>query len=88
MHRTWGWRERACPLTNSGEFIEIEMERRGLQRKAKIGNSTVTFFRIWDLLEVVWDLIDNGYGGHPPCSGCPIRPRKVPATVESDWEGS
>ena len=87
MHRTWGWRERACPLTDSGEFIEIEMERRGLQRKAKIGNSTVTFFRIWDLLEVVWDLIDNGYGGHPPCSGCPIRPRKVPATVESDWEG-
>ena len=86
MHRTWGWRSKACPLTDSGELLEIEMERRGLQRRAKIGDSTVTFFRIWDLIEVVWDLIDNGYGDHPPCSRCPIRPRRTPATVESDWE--
>lgn len=87
MHRTWGWRSRACPLTDSGEIIEIEMERRRLQRRMKIGNSTVTFFRLYDLLEVVWDLLENGYGGYPPCRRCPIRPRRSPATVESDWKG-
>ena len=33
MHRTWGWRERGCPLTDSGEYIEIEIEKRKLQKK-------------------------------------------------------
>jgi len=86
MHRTWGWRSRACPLTDSGELIEREMELRGLQRRIKIGNSTVTFFKLYDLLEVVWDLLENGYGEYPPCGKCPIRPRISPVTVESDWK--
>ncbi|HIE51090.1 MAG TPA: AAC(3) family N-acetyltransferase [Armatimonadetes bacterium] len=84
-HRTWSWRERACPLTDSGEFIDREMERRGWQRKGKIGQATVTFFRLWDFLEVVWFLLENGYEGHLPCSRCPIRPRRTSTSVKSDW---
>lgn len=85
MHRTWSWRSKACPLTDSGEFIECEMERRKLQRRDKIGDATVTFFKLWDFIEVVWDLLEHGYGGYPPCSKCTIRPRRTSATVESDW---
>lgn len=85
LHRTWGWRERACPLTESGEFIEAEMERRGLQRRGWIATCRVTVFRLSDLVRVVDDLLAHGYGGVPPCRECPIRPRRVAATVPSDW---
>jgi aminoglycoside 3-N-acetyltransferase len=85
-HRTWGWRESGCPLTDSGEFIEIEMERQKLQKKGYIGKSLVTYFRLWDLLSVIFDMLDNGYAGFPPCSRCTIRPRVVEETCPSDWE--
>lgn len=80
-HRTWSWRSKACPLTDSGEFIEREMEKRSLQQKGKIGNATLTFFKLLDLFEVIWYLLDNGYEGYPPCSDCNIRPRQVQTTV-------
>jgi len=86
MHRTWGWRERGCPLTDSGEYIEIEMEKRKLQKKGYIGKSLVTYFKILDLLSVILDMLDNGYAGHPPCSECSIRPGITDATCTSDWE--
>jgi aminoglycoside N3'-acetyltransferase len=85
MHRTWGWRERGCPLTDSGEFIEIEMEKQKLQKKGYIGKSLVTYFRLLDLLKVIFDMLDNGYAGYPPCSGCSIKPRIVKETCPSDW---
>jgi len=85
-HRTWGWRERGCPLTDSGELIEIEMERRNLQKKGYIGESLVTYFRLWDLLKAVFDMLDNGCAGFPPCSDCPIRPGVVKETRPSDWK--
>lgn len=80
-HRTWGWRSRVCPLTDTGKLIEREMEKRSLQHKCKIGDATVTFFKLQDLLEVVWYLLKNGYDKHPPCSDCDVRPRKTDATV-------
>lgn len=84
-HRTWGWRERNCPLTDSGWFIEAQMERMGLQSKGFVGPCPATFFRVNDLLHAVWRLLDLGFAGHPPCVRCPIRPRRVPATRPSDW---
>ena len=73
-HHTWGWRGGECPLTESGKLIEEEMERRGAQKKGSIGPCPTTIFRIWDCLEAIWHLLDNGHGAHPPCSRCPIRP--------------
>jgi len=85
-HRTWGWRERSCPLTESGEFIEAEMERLGLQRKGSIGACRPTVSRLDDLVRAVSGLLERGYGDLPPCSGCAIRPRVVAATRPSDWD--
>jgi aminoglycoside 3-N-acetyltransferase len=86
-HRTWGWRAANCPLTESGELIEAEMERRGCQRRTQIGAAIVTVFRVQDLLEAVRGLLDHGSGPYPPCVRCPIRPRQVAATRVSDWTG-
>ena len=84
-HRTWGWRAAPCPLTESGKYIESEMERLGLQKKGYIGKSLITCFRLRDLLRTILNLLDNGREGFPSCSGCPIRPRKTSATRPSDW---
>ncbi len=85
QHRTWGWRERSCPLTDSGKYIEVNMEHLNLQKKVYIGKSLVTYFRLRDLVKVVLNLLDNGYAGFPPCSCCPIRPGKSVTTRLSDW---
>jgi len=85
-HRTWSWRERSCPLTDSGEFIEAEMERLGCQRKGHIGPCPVTVFKLEDLLNAIWGLLDHGHMGYPPCARCPIRPRRGPNTRASDWD--
>ncbi|NCO38091.1 MAG: AAC(3) family N-acetyltransferase [Armatimonadetes bacterium] len=84
--RTWGWRKQSCPLTESGEYIEAEMERLNMQHKTQIGAATVTLLKLTDCLEAIWGLLDNGHAGHPPCSQCPIRPRTCEWTVESDWD--
>ncbi|MBD3182311.1 hypothetical protein GF312_08465 [Candidatus Poribacteria bacterium] len=84
-HRTWGWREYPCPLTESGEYIEAEMERQSLQEKLYVGKSLVTHFRLLDLLKVVLELLDNGYDDKKPCWTCPIKPRITGNTVPSDW---
>jgi len=86
MHRTWGWRERGCPITDSGKLIEIEMERQKLQKKGVIGNSKVTYFRLLDFLRVILKMLDEGYAGFPPCSQCTIRPSITDATCPSDWK--
>jgi aminoglycoside N3'-acetyltransferase len=83
-HRAWGWRERSCPLTESGEHIESEMERLKLQHKRYIGKSLATCFRLRDLLKAVLNLLEKGYLGFPPCSRCPIQPQKTAVTRDSD----
>lgn len=85
QYRTWGWRERGCPITDSGKYIEGEMERLKLQKKGYIGKSLVTYFKLKDLIKVVLNLLDNGYAGFPPCSKCPIRPHISQLTQPSDW---
>jgi hypothetical protein len=39
-----------------------------------------------DCFDVVSEILRNGRDGFPPCAGCPIRPRVVEHTVESDWD--
>lgn len=83
--RTWGWRESNCPRTESGELIEYELEKAGAQVKGKIGNCRVSFLKVWDCLEAVWRLLDRGEDGFPACPRCKIRPRRVKASIGSDW---
>ncbi|MEX2543251.1 MAG: AAC(3) family N-acetyltransferase [Trueperaceae bacterium] len=83
--RTWGWRERSCPLTGDGRYGE-EMRRQGLERTAKVGECKFTLFRLRDCFKVVANLLQEGRNENPPCVRCPIRPRVVTTTVPSDWE--
>ncbi|MBI3945229.1 MAG: AAC(3) family N-acetyltransferase [Armatimonadetes bacterium] len=85
LHRTWSWRERRCPLNDPGDFIEADLDRLGLQRRARIGECPVTLLRLRDLVRVVLDLLAQGRDGYPPCAACPIRPRCGPNSVASDW---
>ena len=85
QHRTLGWRERPCPITDSRKYIEAGMESAKLQKKGYIGKSLVTYFKLLDLLKVILQLLDNGHDELPPCSRCPIRPRRSEATQPSDW---
>ena len=56
-----------------------------LQKKGYIGKCLVTYFRLRDLMGVIFDLLDNGHAGFPPCSRCSIRPRRTSTTYPSDW---
>ncbi len=85
MGRTWGWREIDCPINDHALYAE-EMARRGLQVEIRIRGCTATLFRLRDAYEVIAGLLRSGINGHPPCSQCPIRPRRVPQTVASDWD--
>ncbi len=85
MGRTWGWREKLCPLTDGNRYHDRMRERR-LQRERWVGQSRWILFRLRDCFEVVAEVLREGRAGFPPCSRCPIRPRTVPETVTSDWD--
>lgn len=85
LGRTWGWRERGCPLTDTASY-QAEMEALGLHRQTNIGGCRATLFRLKDCFSVVASMLMNGRGSHPPCRACPIRPGRVPETTESDWD--
>lgn len=85
MGRTWGWREKLCPLTDGNRYYD-RMRERGLQREQWVGQSRLILFRLHDCFEVVAEVLREGRAGFPPCSRCPIRPRTVPETVTSDWD--
>jgi len=84
--RTWGWRERGCPILNPRGFVEDQMEKRGFQQQRKIGDSTVTLFLLEDCFQVISEILKEGRKEHPPCSRCTIRPEINRWTVESDWD--
>ena len=84
--RTWSWRESRCPLTDGNRYYDI-MEARGLHKKAVVGSSTLTLYKLKDCYEVVAEVLRNGRDGFPPCSRCHIKPQKVRWTVPSDWDG-
>ncbi len=83
LGRTWGWRESDCPITDATRYREA---MRPYQVVARIGACQATLFRLQDCFEVVSALLANGIEGFPPCSRCPIRPRRVAQTVVSDWD--
>lgn len=85
MARTWGWRERACPFTDNNRYAALMQHK---QRVATIGDCRAIFYRLRDGYAVVADLLAHGKFGFPPCSGCPIRPRGVSWTVDSDWDSA
>jgi aminoglycoside 3-N-acetyltransferase len=85
MGRTWGWRETGCPITDRAVYA-AHMEANGLQRVAQIGGCQATCYRLRDCYTVIAEMLNTGYQDAPPCSRCPIRPRKVAQTVPPDWD--
>lgn len=81
--RTWGWRESACPI-NDAALYEDEMQSR--QIETHIGACRVILFRLDDCYQVIAAMLAQGKNGSPPCSRCSIRPRRLPQTVDSDWD--
>jgi aminoglycoside 3-N-acetyltransferase len=87
LGRTWGWRERTCPI-NDPVLYRQEMAELGLQRVGLIGPCRATVYRLQDGYRVIARLLANGLGPYPPCRACPIRPRRVAQTVPSDWDAA
>jgi hypothetical protein len=53
-----------------------------IHRQEKIGQATVTFYKLSDGYEVIAHNLKEGFEGHPPCSACPVRPRVCEWTVK------
>jgi len=85
MGRTWGWRADPCPINDFAIYAE-EMAARGLHSVVQIGGCQAILYRLKDGFEVIAELLRSGKNGLPPCSRCPIRPRRISQTVESDWD--
>ena len=83
--RTWGWRAQPCPINDPALYQE-EMTARGLHNEAQIGGCRAILYRLKDGFAVIAGLLETGKHGFPPCRRCPIRPRRVPQTVPSDWD--
>jgi aminoglycoside 3-N-acetyltransferase len=73
-HSAWAYRNRPCPLTESGELIAREMDRLGLERTSHVGPCRAALFELRDCVRVIRALLERGHGSAPPCSRCPIRP--------------
>ena len=59
--RTWGWRERPCPLTDPAVYA-TEMAARGCEKVVMIGTCRARLFRLRDCFEVVAGLLRQGKG--------------------------
>jgi aminoglycoside 3-N-acetyltransferase len=83
--RTWGYRGGRCPISDPNEYVDREMEARGLHTRARIGEGTVTLFRLSEFFDLLAGMLRDGYAGHPPCTQCPVRPGTSAYDVPSDW---
>lgn len=83
--RTWGWRQKPCPLTDEGRYPPVIFQRK-LTIETMVGKSRVTLFRLSECYEVVAEILSSGINGYAGCRDCPIKPRTVPQTVPSDWD--
>ena len=84
--RTWGYRGTSCPISDPNDHVDREMTRLGLHTRARIGDSTVTLFRLRDFFTLLAGMLQQGYAGYPPCSECPVRPNATEHDVPSDWD--
>jgi aminoglycoside 3-N-acetyltransferase len=82
--RTWSWRGGSCPFTDRNRYAD---EMGSLQRVATIGSCRAILYRLRDCYGIVAKILAHGKAGFPACRGCAIRPRRVPETVTSDWDG-
>jgi aminoglycoside N3'-acetyltransferase len=82
---TWGWREKSCPINDHIRYQD-EMVKRGFQRETRIGTCRSILFPLQSCYDVVSRLLTDGLDPYPPCACCPIRPRRTPHTVASDWD--
>lgn len=85
LGRTWGWRAQPCPINDAARYQE-EMAARGLHSVVQIGGCRAILYRLQDGFSVIAELLEKGNGGFPPCRRCPVRPRRAPQTVPSDWD--
>jgi len=86
--RTWGWREKGCPFIDGKQTYISRMRELGLLREGHVGLAPVIVFKMSDCRRVVEDLLKGRITGIAGCWTCKIRPRKAPATRESDWDRS
>lgn len=84
--RTWGWREKNCPISEPARYVQAEMASRGLEITGEVGPSPCRLYKLDDYYRALTELLARGVDGHPPCSRCSNRPRSSPWTVESDWD--
>jgi len=85
LGRTWGWRERACPITDKSGYAPA-MRERGAQVQVQIGGCSATLFRLQDCADIIAPMLRDGLGDCPSCRRCPIRPQGVAQSVPSDWD--
>ena len=83
--RTWGYRSRACPVTDETRYAPA-MSEQGIETVGMIGSSRVTMFRLQDCVDLITIFLQNGLDSYPPCRDCPIRPAEDNRCVESDWD--
>ena len=83
--RTWSYRSRPCPFNDGGPYGKA-MQERGLESVTVVGSSQVILYRLQAGYELIAEALANGRDGLPPCNRCPIRPRRGPRTVASDWD--
>lgn len=81
MLPTWGWRERSCPITDENRYGAALMVS-GAVRERTIGQARCLLVSMHDCHTVVSRLLHHGLPPYPPCSKCPIRPRRVKWTVQ------
>jgi len=75
---TWGWREKTCPINDAPHYAPL-MEACHCQ--TRIGDAMVTLYSLREGYEIIAKCLREGIIGIPPCSACPIRPRKCEWTV-------
>lgn len=72
MAHTWSWRGSRCPIE---DFALYEGRMDAIDQKARIGNATVTLYKLSEGYQIIQRGLKEGMDGHPPCHECPIRPR-------------
>ncbi|MBQ7696529.1 MAG: AAC(3) family N-acetyltransferase [Lentisphaeria bacterium] len=80
--RGWGWRKGPCRALRHKEIWEF-MRSQGALREMMLGRSHLLLFKLADYRTAYARLLTAPENG---CAGCPVRPRQVPRTVESDWD--
>ena len=82
--RTWGWRQRACPITDAARYAPAMAA--GHERRGRVGAAEAILFGYRECFEVVARMLREGLGEYPPCRRCPIQPRADDQNAASDWD--